>query len=105
MGVGSRRPSSTIAVVSGALRALSIIAPVALADAPAALAQSIEGPTLAADIPAQPLAQALSAFARETGLQLVYVSGVVRNQKSHPASAGLSAQEALARMLQGTGSR
>ena len=60
---------------------------------------------LAADIPSEPLAQALAAFARQTGLQLVYVSGVVRDQRSHAVSAGLSADEALTRMLQGTGLR
>ncbi|HWX34473.1 MAG TPA: TonB-dependent receptor [Steroidobacteraceae bacterium] len=87
------------------LRALSICAPVALAVAPATLAQAFEPTTLAADIPAQPLAQALAAFARHTGLQLVYVSGVVRDQRSHAVSAGLSANEALVRMLEGTGLR
>ena len=104
MGGQSRRRSADIAtVVSGVLRALSICAPVALFDAPAALAQAFEPRALAADIPAQPLAQALAAFARQTGLQLVYVSGVVRDQRSHAVSAGLSANEALARMLEGTG--
>ena len=76
-------------MVSGVLRALSICAPVALLDAPATLAQAFEPTALAADIPAQPLAQALAAFARQTGLQLVYVSGVVRDQRSHAVSAGL----------------
>ena len=90
-------------MVSGVLRALSICAPVALLDAPATLAQAFESTALAADIPAQPLAQALAAFARQTGLQLVYVSGVVRDQRSHAVSAGLGANEALARMLEGTG--
>ena len=50
-----------------------------------------------------PLAQALEEFARQTGLQLVYVSGVVRDQRSHAVSAGLAADAALARMLEGTG--
>jgi outer membrane receptor protein involved in Fe transport len=104
MGVRSRQPSTDIAtVMSGVLRALAICAPVALVDAPAALAQAFEPRVLAADIPAEPIAQALAAFARQTGLQLVYVSGVVRKQRSHAAPAGLSANEALARVLQGTG--
>ena len=104
MGGQSRRRSADIAtVVSGMLRALSICAPVALFDAPAALAQAFEPRALAADIPAQPLAQALAAFARQTGLQFVYVSDVVRNQRSHAVSAGLGATEALARVLEGTG--
>jgi len=89
--------------MSGVLRALSICAPVALFDAPATLAQAFEPKALAADIPAGPLAQALAAFARQTGLQLVYVSGVMRDQRSHAVSAGLGANEALARILEGTG--
>jgi iron complex outermembrane recepter protein len=100
----SRRRSADIAtVVSGVLRALSICAPVALCDVPAALAEAAQPAVLGADIPAQPLAQALEAFARQTGLQLVYVSGVVTDQRSHAVSAGLGAKEALARMLEGTG--
>jgi iron complex outermembrane recepter protein len=100
----SRRRSADIArVASAVLRALSICAPVALVDAPPALAQAYEPRGLAADIPAQPLAQALKAFARQTGLQLVYVSGVLRDERSRTVSAGLGAGEALARMLEGTG--
>ncbi len=104
MGGRSHRRSADIAsVVSGALRAASICTPVALFDAPAALAQTSEPAALAADIPAQPLAQALTALARQTGLQLVYVSDVVRDHRSHAVSAGLRANEALTRILQGTG--
>ena len=58
---------------------------------------------LSADIPAQALAQALAALANQTGLQLVYVSGVVRNKKSHTVPAGLEADAALQQLLQGTG--
>jgi outer membrane receptor protein involved in Fe transport len=106
MRVSSRHPPAGIAsAVSGVLRALSVCAPAALLNFPAALAQAAEPAALEADIPAQPLAQALAAFTRQTGLQLVYVSGVVRKLRSHAASAGLSAQEALARVLQGTGLR
>jgi iron complex outermembrane recepter protein len=104
MGGRSRHRSAGIAtVVSGILRGLSICTPAALLDAPATLAGAFEPTALTADIPAQPLAQALEAFARQTGLQLVYVSGVVRDQRSHAVSAGLGANEALARMLEDTG--
>jgi iron complex outermembrane receptor protein len=92
-------------VVSGILRALSISAPAAVLSAPAVLAQTFEPSVLAADIPAQPIAQALETFARQTGLQLVYVSGDVRNQRSRSVSAGIGANEALAHMLEGTGLR
>jgi iron complex outermembrane recepter protein len=89
--------------MSGVLRALSICAPVALLDAPATLAQAFEPKALSANIPAGPLAQALAAFRRQTGLQFIYVSGVVRDQRSHAVSAGLGAREALTQMLEGTG--
>src|ERR1700730_5721489 len=106
MGVRSSLRSADVAtVVSGVLRALSICAPVALLDAPPTLAQTLQPTSLAADIPARPLAEALAAFARQTGLQLVYVSGIVRDRRSHAAAAGLSPDEALARLLQGTGLR
>jgi len=84
------------------LRALSILSPAALLNAPAALAQAVEPPVPADGIPAQPLGQALEVFASKTGLQLVYVSGVVRHQRSHAVPAGLSPSESLARMLEGT---
>jgi outer membrane receptor protein involved in Fe transport len=104
MRVRSRRRSADIAtVVSGVLRGLSICAPVALLDVTATLAQASESTSFVADIPAQPLAQALAAFARHTGLQLVYVSSVIRDQRSQAVTAGLKVDEALARLLQGTG--
>jgi len=90
--------------VSAALRAVSICTPAGLVT-PVALAQSPQQAVLSVDIPAQPLTEALAKFSRETGLQLVYVSEVVQDQKSHPASAGLSADQALAQLLQGTGLR
>jgi iron complex outermembrane receptor protein len=104
MGGHSRHRSADIAtVVSGILRALSICTPPALLDAPPTLAQVVEPAALTADIPAEPLAHALEAFARQTGLQLVYLSSVVREQRSHAVSAGLGAHEALTRLLEGTG--
>ncbi|MDP9082994.1 MAG: TonB-dependent receptor [Pseudomonadota bacterium] len=99
MGGQSRRIAT---VVSGILRALSICTP-ALLEALPTLAQAFEPTALTADIRAEPLAQALQAFARQTGLQFVYVSGVVHEQRSHAVSAGLGANGALARMLEGTG--
>ena len=100
----ARYPSAEIAAaVCAVLGTLPICAPLAFIGAPAAVAQTAEAGALPADIPAQPLAQALAAFASQTGLQLVYVSEVVQNKKSRPAAAGLSAEQALTRMLRGTG--
>jgi iron complex outermembrane recepter protein len=104
MGDQSRRRSASLATaVSAVLRAVSICTPIAFLEAPAAIAQAFEPKPLTADIPAQPLAQALAAFARQTGLQFVYVSDLVRNQRSHAVSAGLGANEALVGVLEGTG--
>jgi len=101
-----RHPSREIATaVSGVLRALCLYAPVALLDVPAAMAETIAPSKLSAEIPAQPLAQALAAFAKQTNLQLVYVSAVVANHRSRAVPAGLPASEALSRLLQGTGLR
>jgi iron complex outermembrane recepter protein len=97
------RSIGTRTLVSALLRVLSICASVAFAQTQAIQTQAIEIPTLSADIPAQPLAQALEAFARQTGLQLVYVSELVHDQRSRAVSLGLSASNALARLLEGTG--
>lgn len=105
MGGSRHRSADIAAVVSRALHAASICAPIAFLGAPATLTQASESKALAADIPAQPLAQALAAFRRQTGLQLMYVSSVISNQRSQAVAAGLKADEALARLLQGTGLR
>ena len=106
MTAHSRYLSGDIAaVVSGVLRALYCCVPAALTYAPPAHAQPPESPALTSEIPVQPLRQALDAFATQTGLQLVYVSEDVGDQKSHVVPAGLAAQEALANLLRGTGLR
>jgi iron complex outermembrane recepter protein len=99
-------PSHQIAtLISGVLRALSICVPVALADASTAMEQETPSARLSADIPAQPLAQALAAFAEQTGLQVAYVSGLIRDQRSKSVRAGLPVREALTQLLEGTGLR
>jgi iron complex outermembrane recepter protein len=103
-GQSSHRSAGIATMISGVLRALSICTP-ALLDAPPTLAQTFGSTALTADIPAEPVAQALAAFARQTGLQLAYVSGVVSDQKSHAVVAGVNAQDALTRLLRGTGLR
>ena len=104
MGSCSRSPLADVATaVSRVLRALSVCAPIALFEPPPALAQTFERTSLTADIPARPLGEALATFASQTGLQLVYVSDVVRNRRSHGAAAGLTAEDALAHLLEGTG--
>jgi iron complex outermembrane recepter protein len=91
--------------VCAVLRALSVCAPAALLDAPVTFAAAGHPTALTADIASEPLAQALAEFTTQTGLHLVYVSEVVHGRRSHPVSAGLSVNQALARLLQGTGLR
>src|SRR5215472_7517413 len=64
-----------------------------------------EGPevTLSADIAPQPLAEALAKFGRQTGLQLLYLSGIAEAQHSRGARAGLTASAAITQLLEGTG--
>jgi outer membrane cobalamin receptor len=58
---------------------------------------------LSHDITAQPLAQALGELAEQTGLQLIYVSEIAATQVSKGAPQGLTAPDALRRLLAGTG--
>jgi len=76
---------------------------VALLGAAASRAQSPA--RLVADIPPQPLAEALAAYARQTGLQLVFLSEIARGKTSKGAPAGLTQEAALIRLLDGTGLR
>ena len=58
---------------------------------------------LTVGIAPQPVAAALSEFAHQTGLQLLYVSQVAQARASKGAHAGLSAADALTELLDGTG--
>lgn len=58
---------------------------------------------LSADIGPRPVTEALAAFGRQTGLQLIYVSKIAEAQQSKGARAGLTASEALTQLLDGTG--
>ena len=60
---------------------------------------------LTEDIPPQLLPEALAAFARQTGLQVIYVSEIARGHASKGSPAGLTASAALTRLLDGTGLR
>jgi hypothetical protein len=73
-----------------------VLAEPVVATAPAALIR---------DIPAQSLAGALESFAYQTGLQYIFVSGVVNDQRTQGAPAGLAPDEALSRLLAGSGLR
>ena len=55
------------------------------------------------DIPAQPLSSALVTFGQQSGLQVAVDNAIVAGLTSQPISGALTPEEALARMLSGTG--
>jgi hypothetical protein len=93
-GSGQRR--ARLALGSIAAVALLAVSELAIAaDAP-----PIREPTR---IPAEDLGLALRTLAKERGFQVVYVSGQVDHRISHGAFGDLTVDEALARVLRGTG--
>ncbi|WP_115553242.1 TonB-dependent receptor [Xanthomonas arboricola] len=56
-------------------------------------------------IPAQPLARALNALSRQTGLQFVYAARVAGNPQTRATTAGIAPEQALQQLLAGTGLR
>ncbi|MBL8265607.1 TonB-dependent receptor plug domain-containing protein, partial [Steroidobacter sp.] len=71
---------------------------------PAVLAQeSSTAGVLKAEIAPQAVAEALTALARQSGLQIIYGTDIVQGLRSNGAPAGLSASETLERVLDGTG--
>lgn len=90
-----RRPAATV-LAAAALAALSVPAAQAQADAPASTARSFA-------IPAQPLAQALNELARQANLQMGFAPALVAGKTSAAVSGEFTAQQALDRLLAGTG--
>ncbi len=73
-----------------------------LASAAPAMAQSMDE-RRAYNIPAQPVADALIAFSRQSGIQVVSASGEIGARQSQAVRGRFPAGEALDRMLGGTG--
>ncbi len=59
--------------------------------------------TMHFEIKAQPLSEALMAFGVQTGTIVIASSKLTSSKTSRPVSGQLTRQEALTRMLQGTG--
>ena len=106
MRARSRHPSADIATaVAVAAPTLRCACPLTLAAAQGVWAA--ESPTLTTDIPAQPLRARTRGIRRADGPSsglCVSASCATRNLECR-AGAGLRAQEALTRLLQGTGLR
>jgi outer membrane receptor protein involved in Fe transport len=75
----------------------------AAAFAAAAHADPLDATAASAAIPAMPLQDALNAFARQSGLQIAYVSNIADNARTHGAPAGLSNEARLRALLDGSG--
>ncbi|AUF95929.1 TonB-dependent siderophore receptor [Pseudomonas sp. 02C 26] len=58
---------------------------------------------LAFDIPAQPLSSALLSFGKQTDMQILFSQDTVQGRRSAAVAGRLSPEQALARLLQGTG--
>lgn len=82
--------------VAVAVACLSFVGLSAAADVQAAVRKST-------NIPAQGLGPALQLLAKERGFQVVYVSDEVNSLRTQGASGELTAEEALAQLLEGTG--
>lgn len=66
-------------------------------------AQAQADATRSFHIPAQPLSSALNAFGRQAGLQVTLAASTSRGVTSRAVDGRLTPQQALARMLEGTG--
>lgn len=95
-GGGSRK--GALALLMMASTAIGLVAPPA---ARPALAQQAQQITFA--IPAGTLSSTLTAFGRQAGLQVTYVPAVVAGKRSAGVTGAMTANAALARLLQGSG--
>ncbi|MEQ4619598.1 MAG: TonB-dependent receptor [Corticimicrobacter sp.] len=68
-----------------------------------AVAQSAADTPVSVSLPAQPLAQALNAFARQTGLELIVRPDSVAGRTAPAVQGSLTPAQALERLLAGTG--
>jgi iron complex outermembrane receptor protein len=101
------RSGSVAQGVAIATFALAICAPTAIAQTGSgngeAPLEAQASRTTSFDIPAQPLAQALMAFGRQSGMQIGVDSTVVAGKISVPVAGSMTAHQALGRLLSGSG--
>jgi iron complex outermembrane receptor protein len=80
-------------------RHLLLAAPFTLCSA----AVMAEAPTYHVNIPAQPLSSALDALAQQTGIKPFYSDAIVAGKTSRAVSGRFTTEQALARLLSGSG--
>lgn len=95
--------------MSGPRRGLACLAGLALifASPVQAATQNAQGgaATFAFDVPAEPLDEALANVARTTGMQLLSDSNLIAGRRGNALGGRMTAEEALTRLLAGTGLR
>ncbi|WP_296320161.1 TonB-dependent receptor [Reyranella sp.] len=103
-GVLSVAYGSALAFGTASAICVSLCAP-AWAQTPAEelQAQAPAPRTASFDIPAQPLAAALTSFGRQAGLQIVFDAGSVAGKSTAGVSGTMTVEQALQRLLSGTG--
>jgi len=69
----------------------------------AALTDPVHADTIHVESPAEPLAEALQDYSRKSGLLVMADAALLRTRISAPVSGDFSAQDALQRLLAGTG--
>lgn len=92
----SRRPL-TVSLLAAALLATPCFAQAQAPQTP----QRSNARTISFDIPASPLAEALTAFGVQSGLQVTYASDTVAGLRSRPLKGSFTADAALAELLRG----
>jgi hemoglobin/transferrin/lactoferrin receptor protein len=89
-----------LALLSRAL-ALTLLSSGAMAQAP--LSTTEPAPRYSIDLPAQPLSQALLQLSAQTGLQVLYAGSTAEHIAAPAVQGNYSAEQALQRLLQGSG--
>lgn len=97
-----RLPRRRATPLHAALGTLTVALAVALGAAPSA-ARAQAAAAVKINIPAQSLAQALLQLGRQTNLQVYYLPEAVRDRRAPAISGTLTPQQALDRLLAGTG--
>ncbi len=100
VNVERSRKSNRGTVLALRLMASAAVGITMLAQAQTAMAQTAQR---SFNIPAQPLASALNAFGRQSGLQVSLAASTSQGITSRAVSGNLSAQAALGQLLEGTG--
>ena len=102
LGAGTAAGLLAVALLPGAVLAADAASPV-LAVTSSQATEMAAGETASFDIPAQPLAAALTAFGRQAGLQVSGDHADLSGITSRAVTGDLTPEAALIRMLQGTG--